>query len=47
LFDSSWELKVFEFCKENSIPVKREPVVLEYEFQNKKCKYFPDFEVNY
>ena len=46
LFDSSWELKVFEFCKENSIPVKREPVVLEYEFQNKKCRYFPDFEIN-
>lgn len=45
-FDSSWELAVWIYCKENNISIKREPIKLLYEFNGKVHAYFPDFEID-
>lgn len=45
-FDSSWELAFYIFCKDHKKDIEREPVSLEYEFQNKIHTYFPDFRVD-
>ena len=45
-FDSSWELAVWIWANDNNISIKREPVKLEYEFDDKKHTYYPDFEIN-
>ena len=45
-FDSSWELAFWIYCNDNSIPIEREPIQLEYYFQNKKYYYIPDFRLN-
>ena len=45
-FDSLWELKYYEYCKEHNFNVKREPVELAYMFEGKEHHCYPDFEVN-
>lgn len=45
-FDSSWELAVWIYGKENGWDIEREPIYLEYKKGNKLCKYFPDFKIN-
>jgi hypothetical protein len=46
-FDSSWELAVYIYCKDNNIPINRLPIRLEYyDSNNKKHYYFPDFLIN-
>jgi hypothetical protein len=45
-FDSSWELAVWIWAKENNFEIKREPIEIEYEFEDQKHSYFPDFEIN-
>lgn len=43
MFDSSWELAVWIYAKDNSIDIVREPVGLEYVHDGKKRTYYPDF----
>jgi len=45
-FDSSWELAVWIWAKENNFEIKREPVEINYEFGGESHSYFPDFEIN-
>lgn len=45
-FDSSWEVKVYEFCKDNGIDVEYSPnVSFKYDYMNKCHTYHPDFKV--
>lgn len=44
-FDSKPELAYFLWCKDSKIECKRSSAKLEYEFENKKHFYFPDFEI--
>lgn len=46
IFDSSWELAVWIYCKDNDIAVEREPCTFEYVFDNKIHKYIPDFKID-
>ena len=47
IFDSTWEVKVYEFCKDHNIPVEYSPEIsYPYEYDGKTHKYFPDFRVN-
>lgn len=46
-FDSSWEVKVYQYCKENSIPCEYQPnIQFEYEYDGKTHIYQPDFLIN-
>ena len=45
-FDSSWELSFWIYCKDNNIPIEREPVSLPYTYKDKNCYYIPDFKIN-
>lgn len=46
-FDSTWEVKVYEFCKDNNIEVEYNPSIsYEYEYDNKTWTYHPDFLIN-
>ena len=46
-FDSSWEVEVYKFCKENNIPCEYQPNIrFEYEHDGKKHIYQPDFLIN-
>ena len=46
-FDSTWEVKVYEFCKDNNIPVEYSPSIsYEYDYCGKKHTYHPDFRIN-
>ena len=46
-FDSSWEVKVYQYCKENNIPCEYQPdITFEYEYDGKKHYYHPDFYIN-
>ena len=46
-FDSSWEIKVYKFCKEHNIPCEYQPnISIEYMFQGTKHYYHPDFLIN-
>lgn len=46
-FDSTWEVKVYEFCKDNNIPVEYSPAIsYEYEYDGKIWTYHPDFLIN-
>ena len=46
-FDSSWEVKVYQYCKENNIPCEYQPdITFEYEYDGKKHYYHPDFLIN-
>ena len=46
-FDSEPEVRVYKFCKENSIPVKYQPRSFAYtDSLGKDHVYFPDFEIS-
>lgn len=45
-FDSSWELYVYIYMKEHNIDFEYHPCEIEYEIDNKKHKYTPDFKIN-
>lgn len=46
-FDSTWEVKVYEFCKDNNIPVEYSPPIsYDYEFNGRTWTYHPDFLIN-
>lgn len=44
-FDSSWEIKVYDFLKEHDIEFKYQVGPIEYEYDGKTHYYFPDFLV--
>lgn len=46
LFDSFPELCIYLFAKENGWSIEREPIALQYTFNNTVHKYFPDFLIN-
>ena len=47
LFDSTWEVKVYEFCQDNNIPVEYSPSIrYEYYYMEQKHIYEPDFLIN-
>ena len=46
-FDSTWEVKVYEFCKDHNIQVEYSPSIsYEYEYDGKTWTYHPDFLIN-
>lgn len=46
-FDSSWEVKVYQYCKENNIPCEYQPnITFEYLYNNETHQYHPDFLIN-
>jgi len=45
LFDSSWELAVWVWAKDNGKEIEREPVGLTYTFNGIEHTYFPDFRL--
>lgn len=47
IFDSSWELAVYIWYKDNNLDIQREPCQFDYiGIDGKKHKYFPDFLIN-
>lgn len=47
MFDSTWEVKVYEFCMDNGIPVEYSPSIsYNYEYGGKTWTYHPDFKIN-
>lgn len=46
LFDSSWELAVWIWAKDNGKEIEREPVGLTYNFNGIEHTYFPDFRLS-
>lgn len=46
-FDSKWEVKVYEFCKDNNIPIEYSPTIsYEYMYDGRIWTYHPDFLIN-
>lgn len=46
-FDSSWEMIVYQYCKKYNIPFEYQPnIKFEYEYDNKKHYYQPDFLID-
>ena len=46
-FDSTWEVKVYEFCRDNNIPVEYSPSIsYKYEYGGRTWTYHPDFLIN-
>lgn len=45
-FDSSWELAVWIWAKDNNFEIEREPISFIYEFGEYKHTYTPDFKLN-
>lgn len=46
-FDSRWESKVYEFCRDNGILVEYSPKIsYKYEYDGKVHTYHPDFLIN-
>ena len=46
-FDSNWEVKIYQYCKEHDIPCEYQPsITFEYEYEGKKHYYHPDFLIN-
>ena len=46
-FDSSWEVIVYKYCKENNIDCIYQPdITFEYEYDGKNHIYHPDFLIN-
>ena len=46
-FDSTWEVKVYEFCRDNDIPIEYSPSIsYDYKYDGKTCTYHPDFLIN-
>lgn len=44
--DSSWELAFLIYCKDHNICIKRCKKSLQYVYENKIFRYYPDFEIN-
>ena len=46
-FDSTWEVKVYEFCRDSNIPIEYSPKIsYEYEYDGRIWTYHPDFLIN-
>lgn len=45
-FGSSWEFIVYDFLTEHNIPFEYQVEPIDYEYDGKTHKYFPDFLVN-
>ena len=45
-FDSSWELAVWIYHKDNHIQIERQPIQLHYEMDDSMHIYLPDFRIN-
>ena len=45
-FDSSWEIKVYDFLTDNKIPFEYHIEPIPYEYDGHTHYYFPDFKVN-
>lgn len=46
-FASSWEMKVFDYCKETNINVDYQPAIsISYEYNGKRHTYHPDFLID-
>ena len=46
-FDSTWEVKVYEFCKDHNIPIEYSPEIsYPYEYDGGTFYYHPDFLIN-
>ena len=46
-FDSTWEVKVYEFCRDNNIAVEYSPrISYKYEYDGRTWTYHPDFLIN-
>lgn len=46
-FDSRWEIKVYEFCRDNDIQIEYQPSIsYEYEYDGTTWTYHPDFQIN-
>ena len=46
-FDSTWEVKVYEFCRNNNIPIEYSPKIsYPYEYDGRRWTYHPDFLIN-
>ena len=46
-FDSTWEVKVYEFCMDNNIQIEYSPSIsYEYEYDGRTWTYHPDFLIN-
>ena len=44
VFDSSWELALWIYCKDHGEEIEKNPVKYEYFFEDKKYYYIPDFK---
>lgn len=44
--DSDYEKIVYDFCIQNNIPFKYQPISIEYEYKGQKHKTFIDFEID-
>ena len=42
-FDSKWELAYYRYCKANNFQIERQPLILEFTYNDKIKKY----KVNY
>ena len=45
-FDSKWELAYYRYCKVNNFQIERQPIILEFTYNDKVKKYKPDFRIN-
>ena len=46
-FDSKWEVKVYEFCRDNNIGIEYSPSIsYDYEYDGITYTYHPDFLIN-
>ena len=45
-FDSKWELAYYRYCKANNFQIERQPIILEFTYNDKVKKYKPDFRIN-
>ena len=46
VFDSSWELKFYQFCKSRGMKIEYHPCRIDYEYEGRKFHYYPDFRVD-
>ena len=45
-FDSKWELDIYKYCIEHNIPIKREPISVQYMHNTNAFTTYPDFEID-
>lgn len=44
--NSSWEVALMIYAEDHNIPIEHEPVQLQYEYDGKMHRYYPDFRYN-